>query len=75
MVLIIFVFIFIIFNYSVFYYSLIYLIITACEGALGLSILVILSRAIGGDYFKSFNIFFNYDKIYFYFIIFVFNVD
>lgn len=55
-VLIIFIIMFIILSYSVFYYSLVYLIITACEGALGLSILVILSRVIGGDYFKSFNI-------------------
>jgi NADH:ubiquinone oxidoreductase subunit K len=66
---------FIIFNFRVFYYSLIYLIITACEGALGLSILVILSRSIGGDYFKSFNIIINYDKIYFCFVIFFFNFD
>lgn len=58
-VLIIFLFIFVIFNYSVYYYSLIYLILTACEGALGLSILVILSRSMGGDYFKSFNILLN----------------
>jgi len=47
---------FVIFNFSVYYYSLIYLILTACEGALGLSILIILRRSIGGDYFKSFNI-------------------
>src|SRR3989442_217508 len=74
MVLIIFIFIFIVFNFSVFYYSLVYLIITACEGALGLSILVILSRSIGGDYFKTFNILINYDKIYFCSFIFFFYV-
>lgn len=66
---------FIILNFSVFYYSLIYLIITACEGALGLSILVILSRALGGDYFKSFNVILNYDKIYFCFVIFFLNFN
>lgn len=66
---------FFIFNFRVFYYSLIYLIITACEGALGLSILVILSRSIGGDYFKSFNILRAYDKIYFCFIIFIFGFN
>lgn len=38
-----------------YFYSLIFLVITACEGALGLSILVIISRTHGGDYFKSFN--------------------
>jgi NADH-ubiquinone oxidoreductase chain 4L len=38
------------------FYSLIYLIFTACEGALGLSILVIIRRTHGGDYFKSFNV-------------------
>nr|YP_010502038.1 NADH dehydrogenase subunit 4L [Tomocerus caputiviolaceus]UXC95412.1 NADH dehydrogenase subunit 4L [Tomocerus caputiviolaceus] len=36
-------------------YSLIYLTLTACEGALGLSILVLMSRTHGGDYFKNFN--------------------
>jgi len=35
------------------FYSLFYLIITACEGALGLSILVIIRRRHGGDYFKG----------------------
>lgn len=36
-----------------YYYSLVYLVITACEGALGLSILVIMGRTHGGDYFKN----------------------
>lgn len=35
------------------FYSLFYLIFTACEGALGLSILVIITRTHGGDYFKA----------------------
>lgn len=39
------------------FYSLIYITFAACEGALGLSILVIMSRTHGGDYFKSFNLF------------------
>lgn len=38
------------------FYSLFYLIFTACEGALGLSILVIIRRTHGGDYFKCFAI-------------------
>jgi NADH-ubiquinone oxidoreductase chain 4L len=37
------------------FYSLIYLTFSACEGALGLSILVVIRRTHGGDYFKSFN--------------------
>jgi len=38
------------------YYSLFYLTFTACEGALGLSILILMGRTLGGDYFKSFNL-------------------
>nr|YP_009480518.1 NADH dehydrogenase subunit 4L [Cryptopygus terranovus]APX54990.1 NADH dehydrogenase subunit 4L [Cryptopygus terranovus] len=38
------------------YYSLVFITFTACEGALGLSILVMMSRTHGGDYFKSFNL-------------------
>jgi len=37
-----------------YFYSLVYLIFTACEGALGLSILVIIGRTHGSDYFISF---------------------
>jgi NADH-ubiquinone oxidoreductase chain 4L len=37
------------------FYSLVYITFTACEGALGLSILVIIRRTHGGDYFKTFN--------------------
>ena len=47
-----------IFNYDAFY-SLIFLTFTACEGALGLSILVIIRRTHGGDYLKSFNLMLN----------------
>lgn len=39
------------------YYSLIYLIIAACEGALGLSVLIIMSRSYGGDYFMGVGLF------------------
>lgn len=35
------------------YYSLIYLIIAACEGALGLSVLIVISRSYGGDYLRG----------------------
>lgn len=38
-----------------YFYSLVYLIFTACEGALGLSILVVIGRTHGRDYFISFN--------------------
>jgi len=38
------------------YFSLIYLTITACEAALGLTILVSIRRVYGGDYFKSFHL-------------------
>lgn len=46
------------------FYSLIFLVIGACEGALGLSILVTLRRTHGGDTFNLFNL--NYDKVYFF---------
>lgn len=42
------------FNYA-FIFCLIYLTFTACEGALGLSILVRISRTHGRDYFRSFH--------------------
>lgn len=38
------------------FYSLIYITFTACEGALGLSILVVIRRVYGGDYFKTLNV-------------------
>lgn len=38
------------------FYSLIYITFTACEGAMALSVLVIMRRTHGGDYFKSFNL-------------------
>ncbi len=40
----------------IYFYSLVYLTFTACEGALGLTILVRISRTHGGDYFRSFNL-------------------
>jgi len=42
-------------RYSYYFYSLIYLTFTACEGALGLSVLVVIGRTHGRDYFTSFN--------------------
>lgn len=36
--------------------SLIFIVFTACEGALGLAILIIIRRTHGSDYFKSFSI-------------------
>lgn len=46
------------------FYCLVYLIFRACEGALGLSILVTIRRTHGGDNFNYFNLV--YDKIYFF---------
>ncbi len=51
---------------GVLFYTLIYLVFRACEGALGLSILVTIRRTHGGDNFSLFNL--NYDKIYFFVI-------
>nr|AML26439.1 NADH dehydrogenase subunit 4L [Staphylinidae sp. BMNH 1274643] len=39
-----------------FYFSMVFLTVSVCEGALGLSILVSLIRNYGNDYFKSFNL-------------------
>jgi NADH:ubiquinone oxidoreductase subunit K len=39
-----------------YFYSLIYLIIAVCEGALGLSILIIIGRRYGGGYFNNLNL-------------------
>jgi len=36
-----------------YYYTLLYIIVAACEGALGLSVLIIISRSHGGDYFRG----------------------
>nr|YP_010729354.1 NADH dehydrogenase subunit 4L [Sternolophus rufipes]WED07059.1 NADH dehydrogenase subunit 4L [Sternolophus rufipes] len=43
------------FDYE-FYFSMIFLTMSVCEGALGLSILVSLIRTHGNDYFQSFNV-------------------
>jgi NADH-ubiquinone oxidoreductase chain 4L len=52
--------VFVLFSYSALGFRLImvigYLTITACEGALGLSILVSIMRTHGGDYFRSFRL-------------------
>nr|ALO70311.1 NADH deshydrogenase subunit 4L [Astenus lyonessius] len=39
-----------------FYFSMIFLTMSVCEGALGISILVSMIRTHGNDYFKSFNL-------------------
>nr|ALO76277.1 NADH deshydrogenase subunit 4L [Leucocelis sp. LEU01] len=39
-----------------FYFGMIFLTMSVCEGALGLSILVSLIRTHGNDYFQTFNI-------------------
>lgn len=56
MVLGVFVCFFLYLNYSAYFFSLIYLTFTACEGALGLTILVSIARTNGGDYFRSFSL-------------------
>nr|YP_010022119.1 NADH dehydrogenase subunit 4L [Allonychiurus kimi]QOL12121.1 NADH dehydrogenase subunit 4L [Allonychiurus kimi] len=71
MVLGIFLMFFMMMKMGMIYYSLFYLVFSACEGALGLSILVTMSRTHGGDSFNLFNL--NYDKIYF-FINFIFMI-
>nr|YP_002327416.1 NADH dehydrogenase subunit 4L [Eriocheir japonica]ACJ44945.1 NADH dehydrogenase subunit 4L [Eriocheir japonica]UJM44178.1 NADH dehydrogenase subunit 4L [Eriocheir japonica] len=38
------------------YISLFFLTLAVCEGALGLSLLVLIVRSHGNDYFKSFNL-------------------
>nr|ALO71102.1 NADH deshydrogenase subunit 4L [Pselaphinae sp. 9 EF-2015] len=43
------------FNYE-FYFSMIFLTMSVCEGALGLSLLVSMIRTHGNDYFQTFNI-------------------
>nr|AMW67900.1 NADH dehydrogenase subunit 4L [Heterosmylus sp. YW-2016] len=43
------------YNYE-FFFSMVFLVMSVCEGALGLSILVSMIRTHGNDYFQSFNI-------------------
>jgi len=52
----VFVYFFVYQNFGALFYSLVYLTLTACEGALGLTILVSMSRSHGGDYFRSFSL-------------------
>nr|YP_004841911.1 NADH dehydrogenase subunit 4L [Argynnis hyperbius]ADZ53474.1 NADH dehydrogenase subunit 4L [Argynnis hyperbius]WHM51480.1 NADH dehydrogenase subunit 4L [Argynnis hyperbius] len=42
-------------NYNM-YMLMVFLVFTVCEGALGLSILVLMIRTHGNDYFQSFNL-------------------
>nr|AYR05373.1 NADH dehydrogenase subunit 4L [Coleoptera sp. ACP-2013] len=39
-----------------YYFSMVFLTMSVCEGALGLSILVAMIRSYGNDYFQSFSI-------------------
>nr|AXS65627.1 NADH dehydrogenase subunit 4L [Cucujoidea sp. 38 KM-2017] len=39
-----------------FYFSMIYISICVCEGAMGLSLLVLMIRTYGNDYFQTFNL-------------------
>nr|ARH54490.1 NADH dehydrogenase subunit 4L [Melolontha hippocastani] len=43
------------FNFE-FYFGMVFLTMSVCEGALGLSILVALIRTHGNDYFQTFNV-------------------
>nr|YP_009753973.1 NADH dehydrogenase subunit 4L [Cyphoderus albinus]QIT06454.1 NADH dehydrogenase subunit 4L [Cyphoderus albinus] len=56
MVLMVYLMMFLCLDFGSYYFSFIYLVMTACEGALGLSILIIMGRSYGGDYFKSFGV-------------------
>jgi len=53
--------IFLLFHYSILGHYLVmrigYLTFTACEGALGLTVLVTMRRTHGGDYFKIFHMY------------------
>nr|YP_009349970.1 NADH dehydrogenase subunit 4L [Phyllomimus sinicus]AQM40144.1 NADH dehydrogenase subunit 4L [Phyllomimus sinicus] len=58
MVLSMFLLLFVLFNFfdSEIYFLMLFLSFCVCEGALGLSILVLLIRTHGNDYFQSFSI-------------------
>nr|AXS65657.1 NADH dehydrogenase subunit 4L [Cucujoidea sp. 24 KM-2017] len=50
----------VIFNYLLIlgnelYFSMVFMTLSVCEGVLGLSVLVLMIRTHGNDYFKSFN--------------------
>nr|QNP10119.1 NADH dehydrogenase subunit 4L [Ochthebius colveranus] len=49
-------FIYLSFYSEEYYFSMIFLSMSVCEGALGLSLLVSMIRSHGNDYFQSFNI-------------------
>jgi len=53
--LIFFIYIYLIINYVEIYFIFIFLVFRVCEGALGLSILVLIIRTHGNNYFQSFN--------------------
>nr|AFA56280.1 NADH dehydrogenase subunit 4L [Dascillus cervinus] len=39
-----------------YYFSMVFMVVSVCEGALGLSILVLMIRTHGNDYFQTFNV-------------------
>nr|AYU71303.1 NADH dehydrogenase subunit 4L [Eucnemidae sp. 4 ACP-2013] len=41
---------------SDYFFSMLFLIMTVCEGVIGLSILIILIQVFGNDYFSSFSV-------------------
>nr|AND96522.1 NADH deshydrogenase subunit 4L [Onthophagus alcyon] len=49
-------FLYLSFYYNEYFFSMVFLTMSVCEGALGLSVLVSLIRTHGNDYFNSFNI-------------------
>nr|ANJ70557.1 NADH dehydrogenase subunit 4L [Melanotus villosus] len=49
-------YLFLMFNGYEYYFSMVFLTMSVCEGALGLSILVAMIRSYGNDYFQSFSI-------------------
>jgi NADH-ubiquinone oxidoreductase chain 4L len=52
----VFIYFFTYINFGVTFYSLVYLTFTACEGAIGLTILVRMVGSYGGDYFNRFSL-------------------
>nr|AXS66227.1 NADH dehydrogenase subunit 4L [Tenebrionoidea sp. 4 KM-2017] len=49
-------FVYMSFSSSEYFFSMIYLTFSVCEGVMGLSILVMMIRTHGNDYFQSFNV-------------------
>nr|YP_001798502.1 NADH dehydrogenase subunit 4L [Friesea antarctica]ABS57600.1 NADH dehydrogenase subunit 4L [Friesea antarctica] len=56
LVLLVFSFMVFMLNFGVTFMSMVFLVFSVCEGALGLTILVNMSRAFGGDYLNIFSL-------------------